>query len=480
MRQIQAEVLEILSEQWHNYDVFIVGAPTAFGKTALARTLQNALYSVSVITPTNQLVEQYLAEFPDTPTLSRLDSYYCEKWDRPCPVTRARTRNFCNQRRDDCSCPAASDLSIAKYRSGPGIYNYYTYLAHKLHREVLVVDEAHNLIPTIRDRQSLVIWAHDYKFPSKMFTREQMQEWVQTLPARIQKHKKIRLLQEAVTFDVPLYIAQRTQEEFSGKGTLRGQPEMRDCIKLSPVDISTAPPMFWEPGKVKKIVLMSATIGEKDTEQLGLGGRRRVMYIDCASPIAPDRRPIIPLNTTSVNRQNMIEAVPLLVQEIQGIAAYHVGEKGIIHATYQLAGLLKEQLTGDRFMFHTREDKKEVYKRFRDLYPGSGAVLIACGMYEGIDLPEDLGRWQVISKIPWPSLGNPAIKHLADLDPDWYTWECAKTTVQAAGRICRTPEDTGITYILDSSFNRLYRNGKHLLPEYFLEAIVWPSDQSTD
>lgn len=475
MRPIQREVLEILSEQWTNFDVFILSCPTAFGKTALSKTIANALYSVSIITPTNQLVEQYREEFPDTPTLHRLDSYYCAKWDRPCPITRAKTRNFCNTRRDNCSCPAASELSVAKYKSGPGIYNYYTYLAHKLYREVLVVDEAHNLIPTIRDRQSLLIWHHDYKYPARMFTNEQMQEWIRTLPTRVQKHKKIKLLDEATRFDVPLYIAQRTQEEFAGKGTLRGQPEMRDCIKLSPVDISTAPPMFWQPGQVNKIVLMSATIGEKDVEQLGLGGRRRVMYIDCASPIAPDRRPIIPLNTCSVNRQNMLDIVPKLVEEIQGIAAYHTGEKGIIHATYQLAGLLREHLTGGRFLFHDRENKKEMYAKFRVADPKDGTVLVACGMYEGIDLPEDLGRWQVISKVPWPSLGNPAIKHLADLDPDWYIWECAKTTVQAAGRICRTETDYGVTYILDSSFNRLYENGKHLLPKYFTEAIVWPT-----
>lgn len=477
-RDIQAQALDTLIAEWENYDVFVMNCPTAFGKTSMARTLQNALYSVSVITPTNQLVEQYLAEFPDTPTLARLDSYYCEKWDRPCPITRAKTRNFCNVRRDDCSCPAASDLSTAKYRSGPGIYNYYTYLAHKLYREVLVVDEAHNLIPTIRERQSLIIWKHDYKFPSNMYTAEQMQAWVQSLPPRVRKHKKIKLLDEATRYDVPMYIAQRTTEEFNGKGTVRGQPEMRDCIKLSPVDISGAPEMFWPRGTVNKIVLMSATIGEKDIEQLGLGGRgRRVLYIECASPIPPTSRQIIPLDTTSVNRNNMAEALPKLINEINGIAEYHAEERGVIHATYQLSESLKSHLDSDRFIFHNRTDKKEKYEYFRSC--GGNKILVACGMYEGIDLPEDLGRWQVIAKIPWPSLGNPAIQHLSKLDPDWYLWETAKITIQACGRICRTPDDFGITYCLDSSFNRLYRGGEHMMPVWFKEAIVWPNEKIT-
>lgn len=472
-RQIQVEVLEQLEKHWHDYDVFVLVMPTASGKTALARTLQKALYSVSAITPTNQLVGQYLDEFPDTPTLHRLDSYYCEKWDRPCPITRAKTRNFCNTRRDGCNCPAASDLSIAKYRSGPGIYNYYTYLSHKLYREILVVDESHNLIPTIRDRQSLIIWKHDYNFPRNMYTREQMQEWIQTLPTRTKKHKKIKLLDEATRFDVPMYIAQRTEEQFNGKGTQRGSPEMRDCIKLSPVDISSAPPMFWPPGQVNKIVLMSATIGEKDLEQLGLG-RKRTLVVECQSPIPIEGRPIVAHCSVVVNRNRIEEAAVELSNEIMQIAEYYKGTKGVVHATYQLSGLLKEYLTDGRFLFHTRESKAEVYKQFREKLPESGAVLVACGMYEGIDLPDDLGRWQVISKIPWPSLGSPAVKHLSDLDPDWYLWETAKITMQACGRISRNPTDVGDTIILDKSFHKLYNEAERLLPNWFKEAIIWP------
>lgn len=173
----------------------------------------------------------------------------------------------------------------------------------------------------------------------------------------------------------------------------------------------------------------------------------------------------------------MAEALPKLINEINGIAEYHAEERGVIHATYQLSESLKSHLDSDRFIFHNRTDKKEKYEYFRSC--GGNKILVACGMYEGIDLPEDLGRWQVIAKIPWPSLGNPAIQHLSKLDPDWYLWETAKITIQACGRICRTPDDFGITYCLDSSFNRLYRGGEHMMPVWFKEAIVWPNEKIT-
>jgi Rad3-related DNA helicase len=303
-----------------------------------------------------------------------------------------------------------------------------------------------------------------------MYTPEQMLEWVRSLPKEKRRTKKLALLEESLDFEAPSYIPQRTKEEFNGKGTERGKPELMDCIRLTPTDISEAPPMFW-PREVKKIVLMSATIGPKDIEQMGLG-KRRVIYIDCKSPIPRGNRPIITLNTVSVNRQNMDTAVVKLAQEIQGIADYHAGEKGLVHATYQLATHLSTILDDSRYIFHNRHNKAEKYREFRESPPEFGKILVASGMYEGIDLPEDLGRWQAIAKVPWMSLGNPAIRYLAERDPEWFHWETLKVLIQACGRICRTPTDHGITYILDSSVNRLFEEAVYMMPQWWLDAIV--------
>jgi ATP-dependent DNA helicase DinG len=469
-RQIQTETLQLLQEKWNDYDVFVIQAPTAYGKSAVAKSIMNTCRSVSVITPTNLLVNQFLQEFPTTPTLHRMDSYRCEEWDRPCSVTRGKLMKFCK------GCKCSSDLATAKYRRGPGIYNYYTYLSHKLYRDVLVVDEAHNLISTIKDRLALTLWRHDYRYPSSMWKPEQVQEWIRTLSPAKQKSKKIQALKEAVTYKVPDYTWQRTTEWFNGKGTLRGEPEERECIRLLPVDISKAPPMFWPFSEVRKVVLLSATIGPKDIEQLGLH-TRRVCYLSCKSPIPAENRPIVPLSLMSVNRSAILGGeVATLARYIDAITQDHPEEKGVIHVTYQLSNLLRDHLTDSRYLFHTRDDKADRYAEFRDAAPSSGRVLVACGMYEGIDLPEDLGRWQIIAKVPWQSLASPAVKHLAELDPEWYGWECLKTTIQACGRVCRTPTDYGTTFIIDSSWYRLLNETKKYLPEWFTNAIVSKED----
>lgn len=463
-RDIQSSVIKILGENWHDYDVFVLSLPTAWGKTALSKTMMGALHSVSVVTPTNQLVNQFQEEFPDTRRLSRLDSYRCEPWARPCSVTRGKLGGFCK------GCECSSDLAVAKYRGGPGIYNYHIYLAHKLYRDTLIVDEAHNLVPTIRDRMALKIWQHDYAYPDNMYNSQQIADWIRTLSPTKRRHKKIQTLWESVTHDVPDYQPQRTTDLFNGKGTSRGHPETRDCIKLLPVDISGAPPLFW-PRDVEKIVLLSATISHNDVKALGLTSKR-VLYIDAESPIPAERRPIVRVPLVSVNRHNIGESADTIARYIEDvIIPHHPGQKGVIHASYQLAAILRSKLIGHQYLFHSRDNKSDVYEQFRAAPAESGRILVASGMYEGVDLPYDLGRWQVIAKIPWQSLESPAVRYQSERDPEWYSWETIRTLIQACGRICRTPTDHGVTVILDSSVDRLLDSYIHLFPEWWIDGL---------
>ena len=225
--------------------------------------------------------------------------------------------------------------------------------------------------------------------------------------------------------------------------------------------------MFW-PSQVKKTILLSATINHKDIQALGIPGR--VCYLECKSPIPAQHRPILIDPVRNVNRYNMQESAEEMGWYIREVLApKYADKKGVIHATYQMSGLLKQYLRGDNYIFHNKENKQEQYKKFLKSSPGT--ILVACGMYEGIDLPGDLGEWQVVTKIPWLSLGNPAIEYMANKDPEYYLWETLKVVIQACGRVCRTPEDYGITYILDGTYTRLEQDAKHLMPKWFLAAV---------
>lgn len=454
-RWFQEQLLDLLAKHINHYDVFVITAPTAFGKTAIAKTLMECLYSVSYCLPNNMLVDQMLREFPDTRSLRRLDSYKCETLRQPCASTRSQKKVFCK------GCPASSDLATAKYRKGPGVYNYHIFTAHKLYRDHLIFDEAHNLVPWLMERHAKIIWHHDTKYNPR-----DLVGWVNSLPpSKLKKGSKLWLLKEALTSEAPDYQVQETEEEFNGKGTKRGEPETRRCLKLLPVNVADKSGLLW--GSAKKIFLLSATINSWDIAELGLD-TKRVCYLNCPSPIPSENRPVVREYVTNVSYKNLREATSEIAQVIQEeLLPFHKGEKGVIHATYKQIEILRESLTDERFLFHDRWNKREVFERFRSLPATSGAVLVAAGMYEGIDLPDDLGRWQAITKVPWKSLASPAIAYKAKMHTEWYKWQTLKDLIQASGRASRHENDYSVTYLLDGSVSRLIDEDSGLLPEWF-------------
>ena len=92
-------------------------------------------------------------------------------------------------------------------------------------------------------------------------------------------------------------------------------------------------------------------------------------------------------------------------------------------------------------------------------------------MTEGIDLRDDLSRFQVICKIPYPYLGDKLIRKKMNKWKWWYPLQTAKTIIQAIGRSVRSKDDYATTYILDEDWDRFYRMNRRLFPEDFHETV---------
>lgn len=465
-RDIQVDVLRKVETAWEHTDVFVISMPTGTGKSFTSYTL--ARYAAhkerkgaSIIVPNNLLIEQYKRDFSTLHTLARKDSYSCHTLSRmgatgedtSCSTHKKHIGEYCSQ------CPYREAVRKA-YAMPYGVYNFHTYLAYKLHKPTLIVDEAHTLLPLIQEMNSRKLWYHDYQYPHWVSTYGALARWIATAPPSRTLQAIHEFLEDT---GKPRYVVERGTDLYRG--------EERELLRLVPVDTSASPPLLW-PSTVKKIFLLSATFSHKDLEQLGLSAKR-VTVIDVTSPIDKERRPVVVESITPVSYANKAEAIPKIASRILELADFHLGQKGLIHVPYSIAEALASQLVGNkRILFHTRENKREVFDRFRMSPPEEGKVLVACGMWEGIDLPYEEGRWQVIAKVPWPSLAEPAIRYKAEEDEEWYMWQALRTVMQGAGRVCRGVDDYGVTYILDSTFERILDKGQALMPEWFREAIV--------
>lgn len=454
----------------------MVNLPVASGKSLLAQAIAKWAGPAITLVPNNILLDQYLKDYPTLHVLRGKKHYWCTTLKMSLEARGSLKPTLCPIEIHCWGCNQYRWVLKRNWTASRMLSNYHTYLAHRLHRRysTVIIDEAHNLIPVLQEMGQVKIWRHqlppESQYPLSISTTRELIEWLDSLPPSLLTGKKGKLFTKFLDcVDNPRYLFKAGEEEYRG--------EERHCLKLIPLDIRDEPALFFPPG-VKKIVLMSATISPTDIEQLGLY-TRRVKYLTAASPIPASQRPVVvPVDALDMSYHHQKTNLPRLVESIKNILRQHPGDKGLIHAPYSLAKKLREALQGEkRMLFHTKENKKLIYQEFRSsLDP---VVLVASGMYEGVDLPAEAGRFQIITKIPFPSLAEPAIAHRASVDKNWYQWETIKILQQAVGRICRGPEDWGVTIILDSSFKRLYRSSSpDFWPAWWIEALLLEGEQS--
>jgi len=153
----------------------------------------------------------------------------------------------------------------------------------------------------------------------------------------------------------------------------------------------------------------------------------------------------------------------------------HPNVKGIIHThTKRINAFLSDSLRdlGSRIVTYTdaKDRDQAVHTHTNSRNP---TVLLTPGMTEGLDLKDDLSRFQIICKVPFPPLDD-YNKARMNSDPAWYQWRTALTLVQATGRSVRSNTDYAATYVLDSDFERFVAKNKNSLPGWWLAAIRWP------
>lgn len=392
--------------------------------------------STTICTPTNILVNQYLEE--------------CPHMFQP----RARHRGM--SERDWGEMKAKMHYADVK------VMNYYSYLAHRAYSPVCIFDEAHYLLQMLTDMQAVRLWKHSYHYPDNCRSILELLQWASTIST---KDKKVGKLISAITAHPELYTFDIDVEKWRG--------EERERLKIWPLSPSTSKPILWPPSRVDKIVLMSATISKEDVIDLGLS-KKRVKIIDAGSAIPADRRPIRyrPLGNMSYRYQE--QNIPKAVELIEDMLEKNIDSKGLVHITYSLSRKLRQTRLGThpRLIWHGNSNKNRQLKAWKSSPPEEGKVLMACGLTEGLDVKGDLGRWQIILKLPYLNLSDIAVSAKMNIRPQWYQWQCVKDIEQAVGRICRTPTDYGETIIADSAFGRLFRSHRELFSRSFIEALT--------
>jgi len=270
------------------------------------------------------------------------------------------------------------------------------------------------------------------------------------------------------------WIPQYEEKSFvKGKGD--GSKRYRE-VELKPLYISDfADDLLFN--KVDYILMMSATILSVDIMCESLGINRSEVYAKrIGSDFPVENRPIYYEPSGNMSFKEKDKTIPKMMKDIERISKKHDNVKGIIHThNFAISKYIKDNASEDlkmRLFFQEDFDSKESMLAIHS--KSDDGIIVAPAMHEGLDLKNDLSRFQIICKVPYPGLGNnPQLKKRMDISPDYYTYLTSLKLVQQYGRSIRSNTDYADTYILDGGFKSYFHRAKSMMPKWFVDAIVW-------
>lgn len=496
------------------YRDIIIAAPTGTGKTGIGSSVCHwAVNNMSqsdagkaiipggyYLTSQKMLQDQIERDFPKmkhgtSASLKSAMAYHCLSYDRPCGGLNKK--NPCMH----ASCPykiakavwQASSLAVTNYAY---FFTSGQYTQDIAHRQVLVCDECHNL-----ERE--VIRYVDIKINEELFDR-----WT----PGIKQVPKLNSLAEFVTWLKTVYIPEATVKYDAlihvGDDALADEAaELKQHVDKVQhgVDLVSANPndwIFWrENGKQGKCsyiarpveakpfthdllfskadlrVYMSAYPGNKSVFCRSLGlDEDNVAMASLSSTFPVKHRPIIFYGCGSMSLRNVDQSIPMLSLVVRRLLAVHKHEKGLIHChSYKMMQIVRNAVKGSddeaRLICHdSAAERDTAYKTH--VHSPDPTVLISPSISEGFDFADDAARWQLIVKCPYPHLGDKQVAVKKQRDEEWYAQQAVSSIIQACGRIVRSDQDWGITYILDSDFNRLYSEYTELFPGWWKVALI--------
>jgi len=157
-----------------------------------------------------------------------------------------------------------------------------------------------------------------------------------------------------------------------------------------------------------------------------------------------------------------------ILLQMKDVVLSHSGEKGLIHCVnYKQKQIIVDVLEAFDINFITHDNAADKLEQLQEFMDFEGAcVFVSPSSTEGLDLPDDLCRFIIFTKVPWLSLGDEWVKERMK-DGDWYLRQALIATIQGAGRGLRHEQDYCSVYLLDSNFGRII----DVFPEWYLEQL---------
>jgi Rad3-related DNA helicase len=200
-------------------------------------------------------------------------------------------------------------------------------------------------------------------------------------------------------------------------------------------------------------------------------GLQEFDFLEADSPFPAAQRPIYWLRCgVAMKWSNTKLEREFHVRRLDDVIGKRLDRKGIIHAvSYDRARYIKETSRyGDYMIIHDSDTTRATIEQFKQA--AAPAILVSPSVHTGTDFPYDSARWQIIAKLPFPDVRSGIAAARQVRDRTYSTRFAATTIVQMVGRIVRSTDDAGETFIIDDTWEWFYTRNLRLFPKAFKEA----------
>jgi Rad3-related DNA helicase len=159
------------------------------------------------------------------------------------------------------------------------------------------------------------------------------------------------------------------------------------------------------------------------------------------------------------------------IKEISGI--FH-DVKGLIHTpSYMASEQIRNGLNDPRFITHQPNDFQQKLEEFYESKAPGVFLSPVCQL--GVDFKGDRARLQIILRVPYLNTSSKFVEDKVKNDFPWYNYQSLITFGQQIGRVNRSADDYGATFLIDERFNKFISRNNKVLPGWVKEAIVYRS-----
>ena len=246
-------------------------------------------------------------------------------------------------------------------------------------------------------------------------------------------------------------------------------------ISVKPIDISKFAKTFFD---TEYQIFMSATIAKQSfCENMGLE-KDDVAFVDTPkSPFPIDHRTIDLLNIKRLSYGSTEEDEIEVIKTIDRILDEHSTVRGLILTSsiprcQKIIRYLSPKNTRRIRLCHSKnKDGKTQDEVISEHATDPTGVLLSSSLWEGVDLKDDLSRFQIIAKVPYPNYKEKRTKAKMDKFPTWYTSQTLTKLLQGFGRSIRSNDDWAKTYVLDTAVNNVFFKAQQMIPKAYYDVL---------